>query len=197
MWDESALWRLGYSARDLQRLRQLAGGRFERPEDIRRVIDRLGYLSEWRSRYHVQSVRSSLHSSRITCIDGAILAYGLLDLFPAVKRRVLAIHRRDQEGEECGHAVALYWSAEGRVGSFSKSSFTGLGHRDAVLADEFEIAASYGRAYLSMGFEPLYFGVTTLEDAAGDLDWRFQQDDLNVLSERLQARYEYGFMLAR
>ncbi len=195
MWDERVLFGLGYKARDLARLRQLAGNRFDHPKDIRRVLDGLGYLSNWRSQYHVRSVRSSLHSSRITCIDAAILSYGLLEFFPEVKRRILAIHRRDQHGEECGHAVALYWGGDGRVGAFSKSSFTGLGHREPVFSSEIDVAASYGQAYLKMGFEPLYFGVTTLEDAAGEIDWRFHEDDLNVLSERLQAKYEYGFML--
>ncbi len=62
--------------------------------------------------------RSSLHAPKITCIDSAILAYGLLELlFGDVKRRLLAIHRRDPvSGEECGHCVALYWNDAGKVG---------------------------------------------------------------------------------
>jgi hypothetical protein len=70
-----------------------------------------------------------------------------------------------------------------------------LGHRDAIYADESAIATSYAEAYLDMGFEPLYFGVTTLEQSAPDLDWRFHAGDLNEISERLQASYEYGFMI--
>jgi hypothetical protein len=179
-------------------LGQLAGGPFESPADIRRVIDQFGYLHEWRSDYRIQSVRSSLHSSRITCIDAAILSYGLLELlFFDVKRRILAIHRRDPNGEECGHCVALYWGDQGRVGAFSKSSFTGLGHRDATYPDEMAIAASYAEAYIKMGFEPLYFGVTTVEEAAREIDWRFAPGALNALSERIQAKYEYAFMTAK
>jgi hypothetical protein len=48
-----------------------------------------------------------------------------------------------------------------------------------------------------MGFEPLYFGVTTLEAVAGDLDWRCGEAPLNAVSAGLQASYEYSFMLAR
>jgi hypothetical protein len=48
-----------------------------------------------------------------------------------------------------------------------------------------------------MGFEPLYFGVTTLEDVAPEIDWRFDGKPLNVLSERIQSAYEYAFMLPR
>ena len=50
-------------------------------------------------------------------------------------------------------------------------------------------------AYVEMEFKPLYFGVTTLEEAAPDLDWRFHEGELNEISERLQATYEYGFMV--
>jgi hypothetical protein len=192
--------RLGYTEADLQKLDELAGGAdFERPEDIRRVIDGYQYLDDWRANYRIQSVRSSLHSARITCVDGAIFSYGLLELlFPDTKRRLLAIHRRDPaKDEECGHCVALYWAGEHHVGSFSKSSFPGLGHRDAEFSDETAIAASYAKAYVAMSFEPLYFGVTTLEEAAPDLDWRFHEGELNQISDRLQASYEYGFMVEK
>jgi hypothetical protein len=120
----------------------------------------------------------------------------MLELFfPETKRRLLAIHRCDPaKDEECGHCVALFWGPDGKVGSFSKSSFLGLGHRDAVYADETAVATSYGEAYVAMKFKPLYFGVSRLEDIAPDLDWRFAADDLNEVSGRLQATYEYGFM---
>jgi hypothetical protein len=187
---------LGYSESDLRRLHEMAeGAHFENPEDIRRVIDNYKYLDDWRANYRIQSVRSALRSSTITCIDAAILSYGLLELlFPDSKRRLLAIHRRDpQKDEECGHCVALYWAKDGRIGALSKSSFKGLGHRDAVHLDETSIATSYAEAYVAMGFTPLYFGVTTLEQVAPDLDWRFDDGALNEISDRLQATYEFGF----
>jgi hypothetical protein len=187
-----------YTAEDLQRIREVSPGKIERPEDIGRILDSYGYLAEWKKDYKIQSVRSALHSSKITCIDSAVLSYGLLEiLFPDVKRRLLAIHRRDMHGEECGHCVTLYWGDDGRIGAFSKSSFAGFGHRPAVFADEHAVATSFAKAYLRMQFEPLYFGVTTLEDAAGELDWRFEPGDLNLLSERLKERYEYAFALAK
>jgi hypothetical protein len=196
--DRSAFERLGYSEADFRRLQERVGAEpLTRPEDLRRVIDGYEYLAEWRDNYRIQSVRSSIHAPRITCIDAAILSYGLLELlFPETKRRLLAIHRRDPaKDEECGHCVALYWGPDGRVGSFSKSSFVGLGHRDATFADDTAVATSYGEAYVAMKFQPLYFGVSRLEDTAPDLDWRLSPDDLNEISARLQATYEYGFMV--
>jgi hypothetical protein len=193
---EQAAARLGYSEADLDRLVEVAGGGpLSSPEDVRRIIDGYQYLEDWRANYRIQSVRSSLHSSRITCIDAAILSYGLLELLcPETTRRLLAIHRRDpKSGEEVGHCVALYWVEEARVGAISKSSFKGLGHREPIFPDETAVASSLAEAYVAMNFQPLYFGVTTLEEAAPDIDWRFHPGELNVLSERLQASYQYGF----
>jgi hypothetical protein len=191
---------LTYGEAEFRRIRELGGGGpFESPEDIRRVLDGIGYLEDWRTAYRVQSVRSSLHAPKITCIDSAILAYGLLELlFGDVKRRLLAIHRIDPvSGEECGHCVALHWNDAGKVGSFAKSNYPGLGHRAAVFDDEMAVSADYAKAYVKMGFQPLYFGVTTLEEAAPDIDWRNSMEDLSVLSSRIQASYAYAFGPAR
>jgi len=188
---------LGYDEADFRRLRALGCNRLESPEELERIVDGYGYHADWRSDYRIRSVRGSLHSTKITCIDSAVFTYGLLELlFGHVKRRLLAIHRRDPAtGEECGHCVTLYWTEHGKVGAFSKSSFDGLGHREAVFANPQEVAESYAKAYLRMGFEPLYFGVTTLEEVAPDIDWRFDRKPLNVLSARIQSAYEYAFML--
>lgn len=190
---------LGYDEVDFRRLRELGCGLFESPDEIKTIVDQYGYHADWRSDYRIRSVRCSLHSTQITCIDSAVFTYGLLELlFGQVKRRLLAIHRRDPaSGEECGHCVTLYWNDRGNIGAFSKSSFEGLGHRDAVFASEQEIAESYAKVYLKMRFEPLYFGVTTLEAVAPDIDWRFDSRPLNELSERIQTAYEYAFMLPR
>jgi len=191
--DRPGIVDLGYDDDDLAAILRRDERGLRAVSDIRRLIDRFGYLAEWRSDYRIRSVRASLRSERITCIDAAILAYGLLAWFPEVKRKVLAIHRRGADGEECGHCVALYWGPDGRVGAFSKSSYAGLGHRDPVFSDEHAVAASYARGYLAMGMTPLYFGVTTLEEVAGDIDWRFSPGDINEISGRIQARYAYAF----
>ena len=185
---------LGYQPKDLERLKALMPQDFRSPEDIGRIIDSYSYLGEWRDDYKIQSVRSALHASRITCVDAAVLSYGLLEIFfPDVKRRLLAIHRRDMNGEECGHCVTLYWTPQGRIGAFSKSSFEGFDHRPPTHLDEASVAMSFAEVYIQMKYEPLYYGVTTMEDVVGDLDWRLAESHLNILSERLKERYEYAF----
>ena len=188
---------LGYTEADFRHIQTRAAPRpLDAPERIREFLDSYTYLDDWRLNYSIQSVHSSLQSPRIPCNDGAILSYGLLELlFPETQRRLLAIHRRDPAtDEECGHCVTLYWNKEGRIGAFSKSSYRGLGHRPAVFHDVESVATSYARAYITeMKFEPLYFGMTTLEEAAPDLDWRHGEGSLNEISSRLQACYAYGF----
>src|SRR5437868_11391033 len=90
---------LGYTEADLRRVQEMAGAApLLAPGDVRHIIDGCQYLDEWRANYRIQSVRSSLQRARITCIDAAILSYGLLELlFSRTKRRLLAIHRRDPQ----------------------------------------------------------------------------------------------------
>src|SRR5262249_58866221 len=101
------------------------GGPLSAPEDVRRVIDRYRYLDDWRANYCIQSVRSSLHAERITCIDAAILSYGLLELLCShLQPALLAIHRRDPKSRAAvGHSLALYSSPNGRIPAIPKSSF--------------------------------------------------------------------------
>ena len=63
---------LGYIEADLDRLLEVSGGGpLASPEDVRRIIDGYQYLDDWRADYRIQSVRSSLHSSRITCMGAS------------------------------------------------------------------------------------------------------------------------------
>ena len=184
-----------YTQEDRERSEKAIQGFYRRPEDIRLILDGFRYRADWKEDYRIQSFRSALHSACITCLDAAILSYGLLELFfPHLKRRLLAIHRRDAQGEECGHCVTLYWNDTGLIGAFGKSSWEGLGHRDALYSDVFQVATTYAEAYRKLKIEPLYFGVTTLEEIADDLDWRFSAQAINSLSERLKEKYAYEFV---
>jgi hypothetical protein len=188
---------VSYTESELGKIKALAGQEIKSPKNIEQIIDGMGYLADWRTDYKIQSVRSSLESGIITCVDAAILSYGLFELFfPEMKRRLLAIHRRDSLGEECGHCVTLYWESDSRVGAISKSSYPGLNHRKPTFPDEGAVARSFAESYLKMNITPLYYGVTTLEEVAGrDLDWRFASGDLNPISDRLIERYQYAFEL--
>lgn len=188
--DQASLHSLGYSVDDLRRI-----GPLEQLEDVAGCLARYGYDGHWRENYRVRSLRASLEASTLTCIDAAVLAYGLLDFFPEIERWLLAIHRRG-DGEECGHVATLY-RHDGRFGAFSFSSFDGLGHRVAVFPDEHAVACSFAQAYVRMGFTPLFYGTVKLEEVAGnDLDWRFGVEDITQLSARIVARYAYAFDVA-
>jgi hypothetical protein len=187
-----------YSQQDLERLKAISPPQLDGPADIAGIIDHFGYLDDWKTDYKIRSVHASLQGEKLTCVDAAVLSYGLLELlFPQVKRQILAIHRRDASGEECGHAVTLYWDKNGKVGGFSKSSFAGFEHRKPIYNDELAVAQSFAEAYVKMGMTPLYYGIMTLEEAAGDLDWRFSENHINPLSDRLIERYQYSFAVVK
>ena len=135
-------------------------------------------------------------AQRITCIDAAILPMACSSCCsPTSSGACSPSTAAIREGEECGHCVTLYWSDDGKVGSFSKSSFEG-----SATATR-STPTSGGRRELrrglpEMGFKPLYFGVTTLEEVAPRHRLALlDAATLNVLSERIQARTSTRFML--
>ena len=152
------------------------GGPFEVPEDLRRVLDGIGYLEDWRTAYRVQSVQASLHANEDHL-------HRLRDprLRPpraAVRRRQAppARHSPPRSGVGRGgrplRRAALERRRQGRLASRSRTTpVSATATRSSPTSTA--IAASYAQTYLKMGFEPLYFGVTTLEEAAPDVDWRY------------------------
>jgi hypothetical protein len=184
---------IGWSGAAVERLAELAGGSFRRPDDVGRVIDALGYDPGWQQRYQVRSAQSALMAGRVMCLDAALLAYALLEAFPGTGRRLLAMHRRGPDGQECGHVVACHWSGTGLIGAFSKSSYAPLGHRERRHASLESVALSYAEGYVSMGFTPLYFGLPRVESTG--LDWRFSPGPLNDLLPLFTESYEFAFEL--
>lgn len=175
---------------------ELAAARLGRPvtrlDDVAALLTAIPYEYDWEAFYRVKSVRASLEAPAIMCIDAAVLAYGLLKEFTGTERHLLALHRHDQEGHTCGHVVAVYRVASG-YGAFAKSNYPGLEHRPPTFESPHALAVSYARAYRAMGFTPLYFGFSRLEEVCNDLDWQTTPNPLNVLSERLVERYTHAF----
>jgi hypothetical protein len=157
-------------------------------------IDAFAYDANWAVDYRVKSVAASIASTALTCLDAALLASGLLDLFPHSSPRLMPIHRRGADGYECGHAVCLYRGHDGLLGAFAKSNYPTLGHREPVYETERGVALSYARAYVRMGFVPLYYGSCSIDEVGADLDWRRSSKPLNVMSARLCERYQFEFV---
>jgi len=178
---------------EIRRLSGRADLNLDSVSAIAPFLDSFGYLSDWRSDYRVKSAAKSLCSSSIMCIDAAILACALLDLFTDEPPRLLAIHRRSPDGEECGHVVALFRGVDGRLGAFAKSNYEGLGHRAPQFQSEAALAVSYAGGYRRLGFTPLYFGVASLDEICSTVDWRRTDQDLNFVSDEMCARYTHAF----
>ncbi len=189
----SRLLALGYVCEAVERVLELAGGRFELPSDVGRVLDNFAYEHDWVQDYQIRSAQASLLRPRIMCINAAILSYALLEAFPQVRRQLIALHRRGPDGVECGHVVTAYWSPGGHIGAFSKSNYAALGHRAQRHVSLEALALSYARGYLSMGFTPLYYGSPRLEEIS--VDWRLADAPLTAHLACFTESYEYAFDL--
>jgi hypothetical protein len=185
---------LGYGDAALNRLRELSGGRFEHPEDVSRVLDNFPYEHDWERSYAIRSAQASLLRPQVMCVNAAILSYALLEAFPQVQRRLIALHRRGPDGVECGHVATAWWVEAGRLGAFSKSNYPALVHRPARFDSLEALAVSFAQGYLSMGFTPLYYGTPSLDDMT-DVDWRLDPQPLTQHLDRFIDAYEYAFDL--
>lgn len=187
---------LGYAPEACRHIDALLGPNLAHPAQVATLVEQIAYDDSWQERYEICSVTRSLGQKKMTCINAAILAFGLLECFSSVSRSLYAMHRVDSHGVECGHAFVCYcWN--GRYGSIAKSNYEGLNNRDAVFATEQELVLSYAKAYLRMGFTPTYYGRFDLDDIAGGLDWRNGSLNLNELSNRISSSYQYEFSVRR
>jgi len=112
----------GFLAADIEILFQRSRGNLEAPADIKTLLDGYGYDYNWAQEYSVQSAITSCRAENLSCINAAIFAYSMLGGFSDHTRTLLAIHRRDSQGVECGHVVALS-EHEGKVYAFGKSNY--------------------------------------------------------------------------
>ena len=190
---DTRLSAMGYGPEAIERVHALAGGPLQLTGDVGRLLDNFAYEHDWAQDYQIRSARASLLLPRIMCVNAAILAYALLEAFPHVQRRLIALHRRGPDGVECGHVVTAYWNPGGRIGAFSKSNYAALAHRPQTFVSLDAIALSYAKGYVSMGFTPLYYGFPQLDDMGAD--WRLSDAPLTALLERFTEAYEYAFDL--
>jgi len=186
------LRRIGYRPEAISRVLELAGGRFEMPLDILRLLDNFPYEHDWARHYEIRSAQASLLRPEIMCVNAAILSYALLEAFPREQRRLIALHRRGPDGVECGHVVTAYWCQGGFMGAFSKSNYEALRHRPQHFPTLDALAVSFAAGYASMGFTPLYYGMPSLEDMPG-VDWRLAEAPLTQHLSKFIDAYEYEF----
>jgi hypothetical protein len=188
------LRRIGYSRDALERVLELAEGRFDMPADVQRVLDNFPYERDWARDYRILSAQAALLQPNIMCLNAAILSYALLEAFPRVQRQLLVMHRRGPDGMECGHAVTVYHCPGGSLGAFSKSNYAVLGHRAQHFPSVEALAIDYAAGYTSIGITPLYYGTLSLDDLPG-IDWRLGSEPLTDCLPHITASYEYAFEL--
>lgn len=169
---------------------------FQSPIDIKHILDSYEYDYDWERDYVVRSAASSSEERTLSCINAAALAYALLGALPEQTRTLLAIHRKDQKGVECGHVVALS-ECQGEVYALGKSNYPALNRVYGPFPSRHAAATAFGRAYLSMHFTPLYFGFFDPVNFCSLQTLISSSEPLNGLCDYMMSNYEYAFEIER
>ena len=172
----------------------MTGGEFSTVADVQRVLDQFGYKANWQEDYVVESVSALIHRSELMCLDGAMLALGLLEGLRDLDLSLLAIHRRDEEGFECGHVAAVY-GLKGRYGTIAVSNFPGLRSQEAIYRSAHHIAMHYAQEYVRIGFRPLLYSISKIDEIFEGEAWRTASQPLCGVVERIVETYRYQFVL--
>ena len=188
---------IGFSSDDIDIVLERSRGRFDTPGDIRTLLNSYPYDYSWEREYVVKSAASALRDNQLSCINAGILAYSLLNCFDVFRQLIMAIHRRDSNGVECGHIVTLYREGDGEMWSFSKSNHVILNDLKGPFKDEFHAAVTFGKAYKKIGFTPLYFGFYNLEEFVEHRDWQTTDERLNAVCDYMIGNYQYCFEESR
>jgi hypothetical protein len=153
--------------------------RLSTPARIQEYLDGLQYRAEERA----ACPRNVLVERRAHCYDGALLAAAALSELghPPLLLDLWAV--RDDD-----HVLAIY-RVDGHYGAVAKSNFAGLRFREPIYRSLRELALSYFELYFNLE------GEKTLRAYSGLLDlrrydrlaWRFRDEPLEQLSDRLDA----------
>lgn len=193
---ERRLVEQGFLGRDIDILTSRCGGSLQTLHDLKNLLDSYDYDFDWRNEYVVRSAMMSLRSEKLTCIDTALLAYILLGVLEDESRMLLAIHRRDPNDFECGHVVAVgKWKEQ--FYALGKSNYPALDKVFGPYPGPHEIATAFARAYMSMDFTPLYYGLFRPEESCSIRDMTVSTESLNSLCDFMVTNYQYAYNVRR
>jgi len=165
--------------------------RLTTPFKIQLYLDTLRYNITDRT----HSPRAALQHREAHCFDGALLAAAALELHGEPP---LLIDLRSNGFDDDDHVLAVF-RRHGCWGAIGKSNYTGCRYRDPVFRSLRELAMSYFPIYHNLR------GQKTLRDYSApldlrrvhDLDWRWSDEDLTPLGERLEAKRHYPLISRR
>ncbi len=153
--------------------------RLSTPARIQEYLDGLEYRAEERA----ACPRNVLVERRAHCYDGALLAAAALAEtgHPPLLLDLWAV--RDDD-----HVLAIY-RVDGCYGAVAKSNFAGLRFREPIYRTLRELALSYFELYFNLEREKTLRAYSGLLDLRryDRLGWRFRDEPLVALSDRLDA----------
>ena len=184
-WQFEQIRAVGYSWGAAERLLGSVGGMIKKTDDIDAVISSLEYKVSNDLEPNHGRLDEAARQARCTCFEAALIAHDLVGLL-GLDRKILALNRMDPEsGSFLGHAALIYETHIGRFGAFALSRHATQCSRPANFNSPNEVAISYAEEYLTLGFVPVCFGIATLEEVGGGINWRLDPEDFKVLHDRI------------
>ena len=161
-------------------------------------MKRFSYDSGWREEYRTRSpgVIDKTGAESIMCLEAALyFATHVESIADDVK--LIAMHRKDKDGHECGHCICLF-KVNGAYGAYSHSNIASLISLKPEYPSIESVIKFYMNSYLSSGYTPLYYGIYELEelDEQGIEDWRDTDEDLSSFSDYLIENYQFELTIS-
>ena len=153
------------------------------PAKVQDYLDELTYRAE----YSAACPRGVIEEGRAHCFDGATFAAAALELQGHPPMLLDMWAERDDD-----HVLAVY-RVDDHFGTIAKSNFSGLRSRQPVYRTLRELAMSYFDCYFNLENERSLRAYSRLLDLRrfDDLRWRFDDEAMPVISERLDALTHY------
>ncbi len=154
------------------------------PALIQNVVDTFTYNTDNKTR----SPRGVMQTKRAHCFDGAIFAAAAIE-YHGGKPILIDLRANDDDDD---HILAIF-TRNGLYGSIGQSNYTSGRYRDPVFRSIRELVMSYFCTYFNLaGRKTLreYSGIFDLAKVR-DIDWRFTDEDLSPLGDRIDSIRHY------
>lgn len=156
-------------------------------------MERFSYDSSWKDEYRTRSPGAidKLGVERIMCLEAALYFAIHAEKF-ADDVKLIAIHRKDKYGHECGHCICAF-RINDLYGAYSHSNIASLTSLNPEYPSIESVVKFYIDSYLSSGYTPLYYGIYEMKelDEQDVKDWRNTDEDLSSFSGYLIENYQF------
>lgn len=184
---------LGYDVDTVERYFRVADGMIENGNQVLKIVESLTYRKTSANAPPNQALCDVARFESASCLESALIAYDLTGLF-AQERIMLTVNRRDPRNDKyLGHAVMLYRENSGQYGAASQSRHKNMRCRKSIFESAEDLVLDYAQIYMSLGLEPVSFGMSDPAEIGKNLNWHHNGNDMRSFHDRLKEIPHHGF----